>query len=299
MYTKEDWKKGERKSLRGWAYSFGAALFLILMAMAVVAAKSPELGVEECAGKPGGKDVAVKENSAAPKDGDAKFEKTKKNNIKNFALAFGEEIDDKFASTSAEAILFLKKSRANTPLVALDAGHGGIDSGCMGNGAMEKDINLQIALLVREKLREKGFQVMMPRETDEELSKEERVELANSYQADIYISIHQNTYEGRDKSIGGIETWYDGQDGRRDNKSLAEHIHRETLASTGAVERSLIDSGELYVLSNTLMPACLIETGFLSNPAECRKLCGAEYQEKLAEGIVKGIIEYFKEAGKV
>ena len=59
------------------------------------------------------------------------------------------------------------------------------------------------------------------------------------------------------------------------------------------MERSLIDSDKLYVLSKTLMPACLIETGFLSNLEECRRLTDPAYQEKLAEGIAEGITEYF------
>ena len=160
---------------------------------------------------------------------------------------------------------------------------------------MEKDINLEIAFLVREELEEKGFRVMMLREADEFLEKEDRAELANSYQADAYVSIHQNTYEGKDKSIKGIETWYDGGDGTRDSRALAECVQREAVRSTGAAERSLIDSDGLYVLSKTLMPACLIETGFLSNLEECRRLTDPAYQKKLAEGIANGITEYFRQ----
>ena len=178
-------------------------------------------------------------------------------------------------------------------LIAVDAGHGGMDSGCRGKGVTEGEINLQIAFLVKRKLEEKGFRVMMPRQNDEFLSKEERVELANSYQADAYVSIHQNTYEGSDKSVSGIETWYDGADKSRDNRRLAQLIHRETLGCSGARERGLIDSAELYVVSKTLMPACLIETGFLSNPQECADLSASAYQERIAEGIAEGIYQYF------
>lgn len=186
-----------------------------------------------------------------------------------------------------------KAEKGEQPLIVIDAGHGGEDSGCLGNGTFEKDINLQIAFLVKQKLEKKGFQVMMPRETDEYLAKEERVELANSYQADAYISIHQNTYEGNAKSVEGIETWYDGADGTRDSGRLAKLVHQETLKSTGANERTLWDLSDLCVTNKTLMPACLIETGFLTNPKECRLLCSNEYQEKIAEGIAEGINLYF------
>lgn len=180
------------------------------------------------------------------------------------------------------------------PLIAVDAGHGGEDSGCLGsNGVFEKDINLQIALLVKSRLEKKGFRVMMLRETDEFLAKEERAELANSYQADIFVSIHQNTYEGSDKSVSGIETWYDGADESRENERLARLIHQETIRTTGANERVLWDIADLCVTNKTLMPACLIETGFLTNPEECRRLSASEYQDRIAEGIVEGIERYF------
>lgn len=186
-----------------------------------------------------------------------------------------------------------RDEESDIPLIVVDAGHGGEDSGCGGDGVYEKDINLQIALLVKDRLEEKGFQVMMPRETDEYLAKEERVELANSYQADAYISIHQNTYEGSDKSVCGIETWYDGADETRDSGRLAKLVHQETIKSTGAAERVLWDISDLCVTNRTLMPACLIETGFLTNGEECRRLSSPEYQEKVAEGIAEGIALYF------
>ena len=186
-----------------------------------------------------------------------------------------------------------KEEKQESPLIAVDAGHGGEDTGCIGFGIYEKDINLQIALRVKRRLEERGFRVMMPRETDEFLTKEERVELANSYQADAYVSIHQNTYEGSDKSVNGIEAWYDGADESRDNERLARLIHQETIRSTGANERTVWDIADLTVTNRTLMPAGLIETGFLTNKEECRRLSSAEYQEKIAEGIVEGIELYF------
>lgn len=201
-----------------------------------------------------------------------------------------EIISEKTAKVKEE---MEKEEEQKSPLIVVDAGHGGEDSGCLGFGVYEKDINLQIAMRVKRRLEEQGFRVMMPRETDEFLSVEERVELANSYQADVYVSIHQNTYEGSDKSVNGIEMWYDGADGSRDNERLARLIHKETIRSTGANERVLWDIADLCVTNRTLMPACLIETGFLTNKEECRRLSAAEYQEKIAEGIVEGIELYF------
>ncbi|MDE7287660.1 MAG: N-acetylmuramoyl-L-alanine amidase, partial [Lachnospiraceae bacterium] len=194
----------------------------------------------------------------------------------------------------AQNLMMEKAQKGEGPLIVVDAGHGGEDSGCLGFGIYEKDINLQIALRVKQCLEKRGFRVMMLRETDEFLAIEERAELANSRQADAYVSIHQNTYEGSDKSVSGIETWYDGADTDRDNERLARLIHQQTIKSTGANERMLWDIADLYVTNKTLMPACLIETGFLTNQKECRLLSTDEYQEKIAEGIAEGIEMYFQ-----
>lgn len=202
----------------------------------------------------------------------------------NFAAAFPKE---------QERAEILPQEEQEPFLVAIDPGHGGVDSGCVGKKAEEKDINLQIARELEKALTQKGYRVLLLREKDEFQDKLDRVEIANSYQADVYVSIHQNTYEGKDKTVGGIETWYDGTDASRDNQRLALLVHRETVKSTGARGRGVIDSTDLYVASKTLMPACLIETGFLSNPQEEKLLASADYQKKLAEGIARGIELYF------
>lgn len=91
------------------------------------------------------------------------------------------------------------------PVVVIDPGHGGDDEGCAREGVQEKEINLKIAVLVRDKLGEMGYRVIMAREDDTYIAKEKRVELANNYPADIYVSIHQNISE--EESVNGIETW--------------------------------------------------------------------------------------------
>ena len=105
------------------------------------------------------------------------------------------------------------------------------------------------------------------------------------------MSIHQNTYEDGEPS--GIETWYDGTDQSRDSRRLAQLIHGEAVKRTGARERQLRGDAGFVVTGWTKMPACLIETGFLSSPEEAEKLSQPEYQEKLAEGIARGIDAFF------
>lgn len=259
-------KKAGRKRRKGWEAVAGAAALLAMVTgiyafMEIVAQASPENPVIEAAAQ------AQKETEER--------ENTQK-----------EPISKPKQSP--------KESRSVAPLVVVDAGHGGLDVGCMEMEVAEKDINLQIAQRVKRRLEDAGFQVLMVREDDEYLAKEERVQMANHYEADAYVSIHQNTYEGSDKSVGGIETWYDGTDTGRDSERLARLVHQETIKSTGATERELWDIADFCVTGKTRMPACLIETGFLSNPQERGLLASPEYQEKIAEGIAEGIHLFFQ-----
>ena len=195
-------------------------------------------------------------------------------------------------AVKTQEIMLAAVETGHTPVIYLDPGHGGTDEGCARNGVLEKDINLAIALLVKEQLIEQGYEVIMSRETDTYIAKEERVKEANESGADIYISIHQNaTEEGT--GVSGMEVWYEEDDSGRDSKRLAQLIRQQTLKSTGAVERELRGDADFHVTRNTSMPACLVETGFLSNAVERRMLSLSEYQQKIAEGIVQGISYYF------
>lgn len=205
------------------------------------------------------------------------------------AEANAKEEPEKMAETISGNVAMPEKieKEPGVPLVVIDPGHGGEDEGCSKEGIWEKDINLAIGKIAADKLGRMGYRVIMARKDDTYVAKEERVQNANMYGADIYVSIHQNTFE--DGSVEGIETWYTGEGSRR----LAQLIHQETIKSTGAVERELRGDSEFHVTAKTEMPSCLIETGFLSNQGEREKLSSPEYRQQVAEGIVQGIELYF------
>lgn len=182
------------------------------------------------------------------------------------------------------------KKKSGSPVVVLDAGHGGIDTGCAAGGILEKDINLEIAKLVEVRLTDMGYEVLMARPDDSYIAKEQRAEEANAYEADIYVSIHQNSCE--DEGVKGIETYYYEKD-NGESRRLARLVQQETLKGTEAVERTIRNDEEFCVLARTDMPACLIETGFLTNAEERNLLSAEEYREKIAEGIARGIELYF------
>lgn len=190
-----------------------------------------------------------------------------------------------------------KSAAAQTErVIVIDPGHGGMDGGCVFENIVEKDINRKIAHRVADKLEEMGYEVVLARKEDELVDKTERVEEANRINARLYVSIHQNSCE--DESVSGIETWYDDSAKTGEDKRLAQLIQQETVRATGARGRELVPDTELCVTSKTLMPACLIETGFLSNKKERGKLNTEEYQEQIAEGIARGIEMYLnKENG--
>lgn len=193
-------------------------------------------------------------------------------------------------SAKAEAVENEEAETRERPVIIIDPGHGGIDGGCVFDDIVEKDINRMIAVQVVARLRKMGYEAELARQGDEYIDKMERVENANAKNALVYVSIHQNSCE--DRSVEGIETWYDGNDTTRDSGRLAELIQRETVRATGAKSRELVSESELCVTSKSTMPSCLIETGFLSNRGEREKLASKEYRAQLADGIVSGISLY-------
>ncbi len=177
-----------------------------------------------------------------------------------------------------------------TPVIILDPGHGGMDEGCCSDGTEEKDINLSLALSLKDKLEEYGFTVILTRETDVEVSLTDRAELARRMQGDLLISIHQNACEY--KEVSGIEIWY-GENLGKESERLARLMQQYLVANTGAEDRGVVETDTLYVIRECGMPACLVETGFLSNQEERRLLTEEAYCEKLVQGMADAVWYYF------
>lgn len=193
--------------------------------------------------------------------------------------------------------------------VMLDPGHGGDDSGARGrDGAAEKAIVLDIARLVRKKLAGTGLDVRLTRTRDHVLTLKERIAITQDSRADLFVSIHANS-SGNSRA-DGVETYampaagfpstaqengnspaYRGNRHDKANSRLAYAIHRGVLNQTLANDRG-IRRARFEVLREAPCPAVLIECGFLSHPAENRRLAAQAYREKVAEGIARGILTY-------
>lgn len=172
-------------------------------------------------------------------------------------------------------------------LIVVDAGHGGKDPGAKGTtGNLEKDFNLMVANRMVELLRQyKEFQVVPTRSTDVYLTLQERVNIANESDADLFISIHANSFK---PSTRGTETYYYNGN----SQELARVVHRHLLAATRFPDRKVQTAG-FYVIKHTQMPAVLTETGFLSNAIENAQLTSPAFREKVAQALVAAIREYY------
>ena len=272
MYGRRAWKRQRRrKVMRKYLQIavWGVSILCILIVFAAMMVKTMEAREVSAA-------EATVQTAAAQSEGMG--QKTDK--VKTGGNAEGEE----------EQQAVMEETLPEPTIIVIDPGHGGMDGGCNFGEILEKDINRQIADRVAEKLEALGYEVMFARKGGEYIEKLERVENANANNALLYVSIHQNSCE--DTSVAGIETWYDGSDTTRDNKRLAQLIQQETIEATGAKDRELMSDPELCVTGKSKMPACLIETGFLSNAEERKKLCTEEYREQIAQGIATGIDLY-------
>lgn len=183
------------------------------------------------------------------------------------------------------------QSVQKVPLIAIDPGHGGSDEGGSYGEIWEKDINLKLAIALSDKLKGMGYEVVLTRQdNDTKVSLEERVEIAEQEQADLFLSIHQNV--SSEPAVHGLETYYCEKE-TEGNKRFAKLIHSGAVEKTDAKDRGLKEKSDLYVLRETTMPACLIETGFLTNEKEREVLCSEEYRNKLIKGMAQGIDLFF------
>ncbi|MEC0124417.1 N-acetylmuramoyl-L-alanine amidase family protein [Paenibacillus pabuli] len=172
-------------------------------------------------------------------------------------------------------------------VVIIDPGHGGRQSGAVSvSGVYEKDFNLSVGLKVQELLQQHPeLQTVITRQDDTELSLQQRVDIAQLNQADIFVSIHANKFTT--PVPNGIETLYS----RTESKTLADILHKHVLPITGFKDRG-VKTASLHVTRETTMPAVLLELGFLSNPSDEAIMLTEDYQNKCAQAIVEGIVEY-------
>lgn len=172
--------------------------------------------------------------------------------------------------------------------IAIDAGHGGSNSGAVGmTGVIEKDLNLIMAQKVRELLEKKGSTVVMTRSTDRYISNGQRVQNLREIDPDLLISIHCNA--SVNPMVQGSSTYYRHQAFRPLSDFLYKEILKLEMADFGNV------GGFNFVLNApTEFPSALVEVAFMSNPADEEKLLNPDFQSDIANSIVNGIENFIK-----
>lgn len=191
------------------------------------------------------------------------------------------------------------------PIIVIDAGHGGEDGGAVGvDGSVEKDINLEISLILNDLLKASGIDTVMTRSEDLMLYDEaipgkkksqdlkNRVKIAQETENSLTVSIHMNTYPS--PKYKGAQVYYSPNHAQsalfaetvqnRLRESLQPENNRQTKAATSAI----------YLLHNIKTPAILVECGFISNPEEAALLSTESYRHKVACAIYASIIEYLR-----
>lgn len=215
--------------------------------------------------------------------------------------------------------------------IVVDAGHGGKDPGCKGRtGTEEKDITLDIARRLKQNLQIRGFKVTMTRDSDVFISLEQRTEIATRAKADLFVSIHANSSPSR--NVDGIEVYalrdLEGSEKRdpqrlknqrlmcrsltmqsgnmnleaivaellynykiSESQLLASYVNKGTSLGAQVASRGVKRAG-FHVLRNTLIPAVLVEVGFLTNSQEEMMLRQADYRQKIADGITASLVSF-------
>ncbi|MEL3973467.1 N-acetylmuramoyl-L-alanine amidase CwlD [Rossellomorea oryzaecorticis] len=190
-------------------------------------------------------------------------------------------------------------------IIYIDPGHGGPDGGAGDKNALEKDIALNVSLMIRDYLQEQGALVLMTREEDKDLADEDtkgysrrkvedlhkRLNLINESEADMFLSIHLNSIPSPKWS--GAQTFYNPK--FEENKALAKAIQREITRNLENTSREAKGLQSVYILKHSKKAGALVEIGFLSNPEERKRLLEEEYQEKVAASIYQGVLNYLTE----
>lgn len=220
--------------------------------------------------------------------------------------------------------------KINPKVIVIDPGHGGKDPGCVVNGYQEKDIVLQVSKKLKDALIQQGFEVYLTREGDTYPNLLERSAVANNKQPVVLLSIHANAApnkkatgvevfvgsaqiqgegaadvanrenqrfisegynEGHNGKINStlLESYYLGS--RNVSMKLGSLIEKNIVKETSQTSRGLKEA-PLILLKGMYFPSCLIEIGFLSNPAEAKNLANGTFQDKLVQGIVVGIKQF-------
>ncbi len=183
------------------------------------------------------------------------------------------------------------------PVIVLDPGHGGADSGTVGVGGLkEKDVVLPIAQTVANQLRQAGIRVSLTRSDDTAVTSEERVRMAEALNANLFVSIHANALSLSRYEVNGVETYYYRTS--NEGANLARVVHDNILQAVDLKDMG-IRQATFLTLRQTTMPSVLLEVGYVTTQTDDANLIDEDYITILSGGIADGIQTYLREIGAI
>lgn len=233
-------------------------------------------------------DMMISPNDAYVLYINVKTEKTTKITLTTRQV-YSYEIEKSNTSTVLKLIRPREKFKQ---IVVLDFGHGGSDSGAVGNGLTEKQINYNQGMALYKLLEnDPNIKVYMTRESDIYPTLRFRSALANDIDADLFVSIHNNSISS--SSTKGAETLYYPNAKDLRGKQMAQLV-QNALVRLGQLDRGIKERPDLHVLNSTNMPAILLETGFISNATEAKLINSPTFISKWSQEVYKAIVTGFE-----
>ena len=209
------------------------------------------------------------------------------------------------AGVKSRAAASVSAGSSRRPVVIVDAGHGGFDGGAVAfDGTVEKDINLKIALILRDFLTQGGYEVLMTRESDDSTDDvgdkpiaarkksdlQNRLKLMEKYPDAVFVSIHLNKFTT--SAASGTQVFCGP---KNDESALLGKCIQNSVTSLLQKENHRVikkATSNNFLLYRAKIPAVIVECGFISNKSELAKLKNPEYQAQMAFAVYTGILEY-------
>ncbi len=210
---------------------------------------------------------------------------------------------------SGESMAVTEPMETELPIVVIDAGHGGMDSGAVGiDGSLEKDINLAVAERISALCRLSGIECVMTRTEDimlvgQDVKSHRKMhdlknrlavvnEITESGREAVLMSVHMNKFTS--EKYSGLQVWYSGNNEKSSQLASFVQGYARTWLDTENTREIKRATSAIYILDRAKVPAILIECGFLSNAAECKRLGTSEYQSRVALTVFSALCDYLE-----
>jgi N-acetylmuramoyl-L-alanine amidase len=191
------------------------------------------------------------------------------------------------APLSADGLPVVPRGRFR---VVIDPGHGGPDPGAVGIGGLrETDVVLDVSLQVAQLLQARGVAVTLTRTSEIDLDLPPRVSIANRSGAAAFVSIHANALSMARPDVNGVESFYFSGGSSR---ALASALQRRLMAVSPGTPNRGVKQGRFFVIRRTVMPATLIEMGFVTGAIDAPRLANRDFRRRLALAVAAGILDY-------